>query len=284
MPVFDDLCRVFRRTEAHSPPFPGAFVPEHDPEPDMPGRATWEEGLAPAGEDLAGIIAVLDYKDSAGRLSRRRITLHKIEANDAGQIYLRAFCHERQAPRSFRFDRVRSVIDLDGVFHEPDRFFADVLQVDVAALGSVWAGVAARRAAEAVHRADPMAAPPPGEKPGMAQRRAARDGARVLAALARADGYLHAEEIEVILDYIAERADTDGIATSEADRAALVPYVRRLFPTVDVLDRCLEGLERERRSDQRLLMRFAIQLMDADGVQDPAEFELMLRIQEHLAG
>ncbi|QCO07510.1 hypothetical protein [Azospirillum argentinense] len=67
----------------------------------------------------------------------------------------------------------------------------------------------------------------------MAQLEAAQAGVTVLAALAHADGVLDLEEVGVILDYIAERADREGIATTEEDRAMLAPLVRRQVPSRD---------------------------------------------------
>src|SRR3546814_10178559 len=110
--------------------------------------------------------------------------------------------------------------------------------------------------------AQPDPSPPPqwtpaparrsSDGPGMAQRRVARDGLRLLAGLARADGILHSDEIVVILDYIAAVADREGIATTEDDRAALFGYVKRQRPTSEILEDCRSE---EHTSELQSLMR-----------------------------
>lgn len=235
------------------------------------------EGVA---TELGGMAIAIDYQDSRGRLSRRRITMRQI-FTDGSRTYLQAFCHERQAPRSFRFDRIVEVIDVDGVCHEPRSFFIDELGLAIPEPAAAEAPVR-----PAARIPSPPTDPGPDirftDRPGMAHRRAARDGLRVLVALARSDGLMHEDEIEVILSYIAERSDLAGIAMNEADRAALIPYLRRQYPSDSVLSDCLRSLNAASRAEQRLLVRHAIQLANADGVQDPAEFALLMEIQQEL--
>ena len=243
----------------------------------------WRAGLESLGEDVAGTVFAIEYEDSKKNATRRRISLGAVKADDKGRVYLQAFCLERRAVRSFRLDRVRSVIDVDGEVHDTPRYFRDILRIDVPE--EVFTASEAplpRMQSATVAQASGALADTRFSVPGRAQRHAARNGLRILSALARSDGFMDDAELEVILDYIAHRADFDGINMDEADRAALLPYLRRQYPTTDVLSRCLEAVEEESPSQQRLLIRHAIQLIDADGVQDPAEFDLLLRIQKQL--
>lgn len=50
---------------------------------------------------------LMDYLDEVGAFSRRRITVHSVNAK-----YIRAYCHERQAFRTFRCDRVKAMVDM----------------------------------------------------------------------------------------------------------------------------------------------------------------------------
>ena len=325
MGIFDGLSRLFRRTEAMPPVMPATFRPDGLAEPDSPDmnglvvtvvsegyvridsplpdfeepereqkpekRAHFcvgSDAFQAIAEDAAGSTFAIDYLDSKGALSRRRITVREIYTN-GDRTYVQAFCHERGAARSFRFDRIAEVIDIDGECHDPRRFFTDVLGLEFPTAEHV--SISPKPTVKPV-RADRLGPPNRAEKlamrttdkPGMAQRRTARDGLRVLVALARADGQLHPEELEVILDYIAEQCDLCGIDMTEPDRAALLPYLKRQQPGSDVLSECLSALNAAPRIQQRLLIRFAMMLMDADGVQDPAEFDLIMRIQQELAG
>ncbi|WP_158511110.1 WYL domain-containing protein [Azospirillum thiophilum] len=312
MGVFDGLSRFFRRTEAVPPVMPASFQPEGLTEPDdadmtglfvtigvdlalvdqsdHDGRAHFCVGndkFQAIAEDAAGSTFAIDYQDSKGTLSRRRITMRELYTNGE-RTYVQAFCHERRAARSFRFDRIVEVIDLDGECHDPRRFFTEALGLEFPTVATVSSPTKTPASPVRFEQPAPrnrVAGPDvrTTDKPGMAQRRAARDGLRVLVALARADGELHPEEVEVILDYIAEQSDLCGVEMTEADRAALLPYLRRQQPGWDVLGDCLSALNTAPRIRQRLLIRYAMQLMDADGVQDPAEFELVMRIQQELA-
>lgn len=263
----------------------------------MVGNAEFE----PLAEDAAGMTFAIDYRDSKGNQSRRRITMRDLYS-DGARTYIQAYCHERGAPRAFRFDRIVDVIDVDGECHSPRSFFVDQLGLEIPddpveptapkPRERAKPAPAEDRAPEsvplaAVPRLAPVAAPidiRPTDKPGMAQRRSARDGIRILTALARSDGVMQDEEITVILSYITVRAEMAGIATDQTDREALTRYLKRQFPSADVLSECLLALNAAPMEEQRLLVSHAIQLMDADGVQDPAEVELVMRIQQELGG
>ncbi|WP_347534612.1 WYL domain-containing protein [Inquilinus sp. CAU 1745] len=229
------------------------------------------EDIKRIDEDLWGVTFAIEYKDSKGASSRRRITLHHLYEVDGGRRYLYCLCHERKAKRTFRFDRVQTIIDLDGVVHQPETFFAEELRV-------VWP----QRSFTTTHSAPGSATTNSVEKPGAAHRRIARDGLRVLAALARTDGFLHPEEIEVILQYIGRKAEAVGLEMSEDDRGALVSHLRRQFPNVHVLEKCVKKLELEPVVDQKLLLRHAITLVNVDGVQDENEFNVLLDLQQRL--
>jgi hypothetical protein len=307
MGIFTALAGLFRRTESTPPRMAPSFSPSglDQPDDDMsiiveitvsfeggleddvterkPAKRAdhkaWlfgREDIKRVDDDLWGVTFAIEYIDAKGDSSHRRVTLHDIYVSDAGVIYLSCLCHERKAKRTFRFDRVQSIIDMDGVIHEPQVFFTNELCVSLPM-------------ADAAHntpkreRDTPKAKPPrPAEKPGMAQRRAARDGLRVLVALARSDGLLHPEEVEVNLQYIGHKAERAGLPMTEEDCVALTGYLRRQYPSSEVLEECLGRLEQESVEEQQLLVRSAIALMDADGVQDGAEFDLLMEIQQRL--
>lgn len=61
-------------------------------------------------ETVAGLVLLLHYVDAAGAASERRVTCASVRERN-GRAYLNAFCHERAAFRSFRFDRISQAID-----------------------------------------------------------------------------------------------------------------------------------------------------------------------------
>ena len=162
---------------------------------------------------------------------------------------------------------------MDGVIHEPQVFFTGELRMSLPVAATAYNNP--KRERDAVKAKLPR----PAEKPGVVQRRAARDGLRILVALARSDGLLHFEEVEVILWYIGHKAERIGLPMTEEDCVALAGHLRRQYPSSDVLEECLGRLEEESVEDQQPLIRSAVALMDADGVQDGAEFDLRMEIQ-----
>lgn len=78
------------------------------------------------------------------------------------------------------------------------------------------------------------------------------------------------------------RSERAGVVTAETDRSALSAYIRRQYPTSEMLDASLTALEREPAVEKRLLLQAAGALMDADGVQDPAEREMLNRLRQQM--
>lgn len=64
-----------------------------------------------SNESLSGASFYIVYKDSRGQKSERRITLRKVSAKGS-DIRLNAFCHERQAIRSFYASRIIEMSDM----------------------------------------------------------------------------------------------------------------------------------------------------------------------------
>ena len=81
------------------------WVRDADPAPAATASSSVSSAL---GEALATRrVLVLDYRDASGRSSRRRVEPHLL-ARTGDRWYLLGWCHRRQAPRWFRFDRVRA--------------------------------------------------------------------------------------------------------------------------------------------------------------------------------
>ena len=282
------LFRLFRRSP---PPLPLGFAAAgleiHDsdelagPIPRAERAPKRSAGIAAGAErlddDLFGVSFTIEYADATGNETRRRITIHDIYLSPDGSTYLRCWCHERGAARTFRLDRVRCVIDADGVVHEPLLFFRDELAVQVAAPVIVDTPVKKREAA--LQRPKRPETPPEVLRPGMAQRRVARDGLRVLAALSRSDGAMHEREIAVILEYISGCCGRAGLDIGDADLSALAGYVKRQYPTMEILHQCLARVDAMERPEQVALVDAAAALISADGREDSEEVALLAEIR-----
>jgi hypothetical protein len=263
---------MFARTDAAPPRISSTFTPRGLEQPDD-GDVVADETDGPS-DDLRGTTFAIEYTDSGGRETTRRITVQDLRQTADGRIYLHCFCHECREHRTFRFDRIRSIIDLNGVVHEPGPFFRDELNVPVSPI--MPAGSVSR------DKQPPTTRSMYSDRPGTAQRRVAQDGALLLAALARSDGIMHPAEIEVIVEYMAERAIGEGIGTDQKDRLALASYLKRQRPTGEILEDCLTRLRRGPTEEQRLLLRNAIALAEADGQRDTEEVTMLFDLQRRL--
>lgn len=79
--------------------------------PSLPAYDSDEEefdDLSPDLEGVAGTGCNITYEDSGGNVSLRRVTCRKL-SDRAAVLYLQGFCHERQALRTFRVDRMTEV-------------------------------------------------------------------------------------------------------------------------------------------------------------------------------
>lgn len=256
------------------PPDHGAFLAEDAEEEQTPAPPRRPFGGSPytgditafdaIGEDLNGLTFVIEYLGAKGGASVRRVTLRQIYY-DGGRVIMMAYCHTRRMARTFRFDRIKSIIDFDGEVHDPVKYFA--------ALGLDLPSAAALPTTPA--RPGPVNA-----RPGVAQLAAARPGMLLLAALSRADGLMHTDEVAEIVDYVVKRAALQGVASNDDDCIAISARVRRQYPAAEELCGCINAVRAEPAEMQRLFLRAAVKVMDADGEQHPAEFDALLRMEQ----
>ncbi|MBO0197776.1 hypothetical protein R8N45_08345 [Vibrio sp. 1403] len=70
-------------------------------------------GLSFLNELELGTQYLMNYKDSAGKVSDREIVLRKIEQNASGDTYVKAFCLMRNSVRTFRADRITGICSVE---------------------------------------------------------------------------------------------------------------------------------------------------------------------------
>jgi hypothetical protein len=230
-------------------------VPDTDDDLETSGDLGYAEGQS----------FVIEYQDARGDFSTRRITVWSIGLGVGDVPVLIANCHERNAQRTFRIDRIVSCIGFDGEVHE-----------DVPAFISECFGMnpllAARRASpEDQARWDEM-------------RTAIRHEAVLLAALSHSDGLMHPNEIDVAVAHCERSAEKRGHYITEATLRSLVAYCRRLHPNRRDIERSLIRLMSD---DTQLIVSFlvaSVKLIDADGKRHPKEVELINDLAMELTG
>lgn len=197
----------------------------------LPSNDEPEPIVATTLADMIGCTLAIEYIDAKGEASRRRVTVRGIAEAQNGTL-LRCYCHERQAPRSFRLDRVQSAIDLASgeVFDSVTEWLASQ-------------GISTIARAEAT---DPL--------------RAAEPGMIVLSFLAHCDGDYDPREHAVIRRYVEAAAPGHGLRSDYLERR-----VRALYPDEEMFEDACELVEAQGMAAFTQLAEYAADLVAADG-------------------
>ncbi len=227
-------------------------VPVDDPHDTLPSPHPAEHDRAD-GQSFA-----IDYVDHAGHPSHRRISVWAVERNPEGVPILVARCHERQAARAFRVDRITAVTDFDGTRREPlARFFFETF-------GFLWpkeARLGAMREEDA--RWDRI------------REVARRSGIGLLAALARADHLIRAAEVDEMRLYCEAACAAKGIDLTGAESERLAAWLSRLRPTAETIEADLEALFQSDPETIATLLRAGLKVVSADGALHGREAEML---------
>lgn len=206
---------------------------------------------------------VIEYSDSKGRASSRRVTVWSIVAGTAGIPSLLAFCHERNARRQFRIDRIKCFIDYDGeVFDDVPTFLIENFGMTIGVAntkepaGGRWTEVLSLIRSDAV----------------------------LLTAIIRADGKIADGEVDNVTAYLWKRAENTGHLLSASEVAAMQRYASRLRPTEDSIYRALDEISRRSPSEISRVLRAAVAAMDADGRRHDEEISLINAVSMDLIG
>ncbi len=201
------------------------------------------EEPVPTVIDLVGLTVHLVYRDAAGQDSERVVQCRRARLG-SGVVYLEGQCQLRRAPRRFRGDRIIHVVDLTtGEVLSAADFFTDI---------GLYDGQA-------------------GEGAFLEQ---VRHGLTVLMAIARADGHVHADELEAALRWADRLAESHGIRLDEKLVARLERIASNIRPDEETarlsFRRAITSPE-----EARLLARHIRQMVDADRVAHPDEIALI---------
>ena len=117
---------------------------------------------------------------------------------------------------------------------------------------------------------------------GGSYRSVIRDGLRVLIAIARADGHLDAEEVDMILDYARAEGARKGVPENKAALDELRRYIERLQPSGSVVTSCIDRLASGDKETQDNFLAYLGKVVRADGVIDSSEAQLESLIARRL--
>ena len=201
--------------------------------------------------ELSGMTIGIEHVDADGSVSRRWATIVATAEVD-GHNRLLCHCFMSEGLHAFRMDRVITLFDEHGETFDVREF----LQLKTS--------------------------PTKARTGGGSYRSAIRDGLRVLIAIARADGRLDAEEVDVIMEYARSEGGRKGVPEDEAALAELRRYIERLQPSGSVVTSCIDRLTNEGEEAQRHLLTYIAKVVRADGVVDSSEAKLEKLISNRL--
>lgn len=243
---------------AQQRPVPEPPVPINIPDDD----ADEEIGLEEVGV-AEGQYFIIEYRDGRGRVSTRRVTVWGIVEGAGGIPKLQCRCHERKATRTFRVDRIRACIDLDGeIFDDVPAFLAETFGMDPRFAtrkidaGAVWPDI----------------------------RACIKPYATLLSALSQCDGEMLPDEVAAAVDHCCAVADDAGHSVDREARERMSAYIRRQRPTHEsVRDACRHLAEEPPRSIHAFLLA-AVRVMDSDGHRHDEERRLLNDLSVELTG
>jgi hypothetical protein len=140
MSLFENFASLFRRTHETPPNLPAPHSPtglntpdtrETNHAADADEHQVEHQAIDDVGSELWGISFSIEYRDANANVTVRGIRIRRFSRTAQGWLCMGAYCYERKALRSFRLDRVVSIIDEDGVIWETRDFFSKELHVDL---------------------------------------------------------------------------------------------------------------------------------------------------------
>ncbi len=208
--------------------------------PRVPGGEAEESHLDDGGEpeEIGGLGVYICYEAADGNVTERRITCRKL-VRSGENIYVHAWCHEAEAPRCFRLDRIFEMVD--------------------PSTGEVLEGESDIRAFFARYRAIEEASP---------EMKAALT---ILTFLAACDGEMHPLEVDALHDFVAHHVarfggDEGTLETARRLLATLAPEYRDVERALAIIERSRMG-----RQVAAHLIHWIDTVVAADGVLHEAE-------------
>lgn len=252
-------------------PAPLETKPVKLPAADEPGDDTQQVA---AVEAWIGQTIMIEYTDANGDDSRRRVTIRAVTLSASGTLMLRCWCHERDAWRHFRMDRISAVIDL-----RTGEVFEDVQGFFESELGSVAPEQPERPTTEQPEAPRSSPAIRPTKKHGAARQalQPFLPEIATLVFLARADGKFRAVEKTVIGDYAIARCPSVA-----GHRKWLEGYLGRMSPDRDEINKMLSMLPMNDREQMQQLLQSLAQIAAADGAIGDREHDFIAQFSQEV--
>lgn len=220
----------------------------------LPETDNWETGQIAGRPDEVPVHAALyiHYCDAQGQLSSRNITLRSIVPWEGNDIAMLAYCHEREAHRTFLASRVLQAVELDTgeIIKDVDRWLR--LNFTNTPKGRIAAAL-----------------------------KAVESECLILSYIARADGAMRAKERQIIARFIAG-ADRE-IGIDAADEVELDKRVRTIYCDYDEYRAAIDKVRDQAVEQRHAVVEAARAIINSEKRIDPAEQKAVDVLAEMLA-
>ena len=191
------------------------------------------------------LLVQIDYVDSMGNESTRPITIKQASLSINNEYYLKAYCHEKKAMRTFKLSRIENMVDI-----ETGEAIEDIGNYFLERFNDSPVGIITK----VLQDLEPQLL--------------------ILVYMARADGYLRKKERKIIVDFIANKSEKD-INQNLADNE-----IRKTYCEISDLRRMLKIMKSQPKKEKELLIEAIDRIIHTDKDIDPLEqgaFELILK-------
>lgn len=186
------------------------------------------------------------YDEIDGHESVRRITVRDITLNGSGVPVLNSWCHERNALRAFRTDRIAMVVSEDGeVTAPPARFFSSTFAMSEVFTGRCGVTPVPLTPVRQIFTAHMMA----------------------LAHLCHNDSGFHRDEQGIIFEHCLKLARDADRPVSEGEKRTLKQFLKSLKPIKLFLGPAMRALQEDRPERIAALLSAADDVINADGLR-----------------
>jgi len=247
------------------PALPSRILDVGEPHPD---GSVLDESPNAEGQSF-----VICYTNADGVKSVRRITVWALKRTPESRILLHARCSETREMMSFRADRIKYCMDMNGdVFEPPAAFLAGIFSLNVP---------------DALLLASTSAAPsgvwPPLDQAYSTLRQQLRHELTLLVAMAQSDGQVSVSETGAITSFARHRAERLGIELDESRVQKFHGLVRRLRPTGDQIRAAIDEIASRPPKEQMEIIEACHEIMLADDHMHADELDLLEQIRTELA-
>lgn len=271
---------LFQRTPTEQDAPPPIVTRDGNKAPVIGRDGTEDETTIPAPAlryTLEPYFWMIEYQDSHGDITQRRVTMRTVEERGAHQ-YLYAFCHERQALRMFRLDRISCLISPDGEVENATAWFSSTLA------GCEVIEYTPRPRPRGTREGTAPAANPLTSYTTL--KRHIAPGMILLTAAARSDNYLHPRELDRIIRFAEDCAFTlrdsgklPGDVQGE-DFDKLERTIKRLRPLTSDIEAAFAEIATWPKDRTKHLFAALTATARADGIVDDIEADFLASLRD----